>query len=81
MWLLGIELRTSGRTVSALNHGAISPAREGEVKEVFKCLTDLTSEMAQGQITSEDNCASVKMRIRAETCSTHAQKGPCYKCL
>lgn len=26
MWLLGIELRTSGRTVSALNDGAISPA-------------------------------------------------------
>jgi hypothetical protein len=26
MWLLGIELRTSGRTVSSLNHGAISPA-------------------------------------------------------
>jgi hypothetical protein len=27
-WLLGIELRTSGRTVSALNHWAISPAHE-----------------------------------------------------
>ena len=26
MWLLGIELRTSGRAGSALNHGAISPA-------------------------------------------------------
>jgi len=26
MWLLGFELRTSGRTVSALNHWAISPA-------------------------------------------------------
>jgi hypothetical protein len=26
MWLLGIELRASGRTVSALNCGAISPA-------------------------------------------------------
>jgi hypothetical protein len=26
MWLLGIELRTSWRTVSALNHWAISPA-------------------------------------------------------
>jgi nuclear pore complex protein Nup62 len=26
MWLLGIELRTSGRAVSALNHSAISPA-------------------------------------------------------
>jgi hypothetical protein len=26
MWFLGIELRTSGRAVSALNHGAISPA-------------------------------------------------------
>ena len=25
MWLLGIELRTSGRAVSALNHWAISP--------------------------------------------------------
>ena len=27
MWLLGFELRTSGRAVSALNHWAISPAR------------------------------------------------------
>jgi hypothetical protein len=26
MWLLGIELRTSGRAVSVLNHRAISPA-------------------------------------------------------
>jgi hypothetical protein len=26
MWLLGIELRTSGRAFSALNHWAISPA-------------------------------------------------------
>jgi hypothetical protein len=26
MWLLGIEFRTSGRAVSALNHWAISPA-------------------------------------------------------
>jgi len=26
MWLLGIELRTSGRAVSAFNHWAISPA-------------------------------------------------------
>jgi hypothetical protein len=26
MWLLGIELRTSGRAVSVLNHWAISPA-------------------------------------------------------
>ena len=26
MWLLGVELRTSGRAVSALNHWAISPA-------------------------------------------------------
>ena len=26
MWLLGIELKTSGRAVNALNHWAISPA-------------------------------------------------------
>jgi hypothetical protein len=26
MWLLGIELRTPGRTVSVLNHWTISPA-------------------------------------------------------
>jgi hypothetical protein len=26
MWLLGFELRTSGRAVGALNHWAISPA-------------------------------------------------------
>jgi hypothetical protein len=28
MWLLGFELKTSGRAVSAVNHWAISPARE-----------------------------------------------------
>jgi hypothetical protein len=28
MWLLGIELRTSGRAVGALNRWAISPAPE-----------------------------------------------------
>jgi len=28
MWLLGIELRTSGRAVSALNHWDISPAQQ-----------------------------------------------------
>jgi hypothetical protein len=27
MWLLGFELRTSGRAVGALNHRAISPAQ------------------------------------------------------
>jgi hypothetical protein len=26
MWMLGIELRSSGKTVSAFNHLAISPA-------------------------------------------------------
>ena len=31
MWLLGIELRTSGRAVSALNHWAISPAQSSSV--------------------------------------------------
>jgi hypothetical protein len=31
MWLLGIELRTSGRTVSALNRRAISPALSLEI--------------------------------------------------
>jgi hypothetical protein len=28
MWLLGFELRTSRRAISALNHWAISPAPE-----------------------------------------------------
>ena len=31
MWLLGIELRTSGRATGALNHWAISPAPTGGV--------------------------------------------------
>jgi hypothetical protein len=31
MWLLGIELRTSKRTVSALNHLAISPAPRSDI--------------------------------------------------
>jgi hypothetical protein len=34
MWLLGIELRTSGRAVSVLNHWAISPA----TFIIFKCV-------------------------------------------
>ena len=33
MWLLGIELRPSGRTVSALNHWAISPAPKLSVRD------------------------------------------------
>jgi hypothetical protein len=35
MWLLGIELRTSGRTVSALNHWVISPALAPALWETF----------------------------------------------
>ena len=31
MWLLGIKLRTSGRTVSALNHLAISPVPHTDI--------------------------------------------------
>jgi hypothetical protein len=34
MWLLGIELRTSGRTASVLNCEAISPGTKSEVKEL-----------------------------------------------
>jgi hypothetical protein len=48
MWLLGIELRTSGRAVSALNHWAISPAlalcifvRFFWYKKILKCLNDI----------------------------------------
>jgi hypothetical protein len=36
MWLLGFELRTSGRAVSALNHGSISPAQfQGILEAIF----------------------------------------------
>jgi hypothetical protein len=35
MWLLGIELRTFGRAVSALNHWAIAPAHLTTFKERF----------------------------------------------
>jgi hypothetical protein len=44
MWLLGIELSTSGRAVGALNHRAISPARgrtfkgEKNPHEIFQYL-------------------------------------------
>jgi hypothetical protein len=34
MWLLGIELRTFGKAVGALNHGAISPAPFFSIKEI-----------------------------------------------
>jgi hypothetical protein len=34
MWLLGIELRTSGRAASALNHCAISPAPLGRILSI-----------------------------------------------
>jgi hypothetical protein len=37
MWLLGIELRTSGRAGSALNHRAISPALHAIFKGIFPC--------------------------------------------
>jgi hypothetical protein len=33
MWLLGIELRTFRRAVSALNHWAISPAPRKDFKK------------------------------------------------
>ena len=36
MWLLGIELRTSGGTVCALNHWAISPAQDGRILTNFQ---------------------------------------------
>ena len=40
MWLLGIELRTSGRTVSALNRWAISPSPTlNSFQFVLKALT------------------------------------------
>jgi hypothetical protein len=39
MWLLGIELRTSGRVASALNYRTISPVREhGKLNDVHHLL-------------------------------------------
>ena len=35
MWLLGIELRSSRRTVSVLNHWAISPAPHSTFNDIF----------------------------------------------
>jgi hypothetical protein len=35
MWLLGFELRTSGRAVSALNRRAISPAPIADVLNII----------------------------------------------
>jgi len=37
IWWLGFELRTSGRAVSALNHWAISPALEANLKYQDQC--------------------------------------------
>jgi hypothetical protein len=39
MWLLGIELRTSGRAVSALSYWAISPAHNSPFKDSLCCHT------------------------------------------
>jgi len=44
MWLLGIELKTSGRAVSALNCKAISPAPS---KEYFNA-NEIEEEMGEG---------------------------------
>jgi hypothetical protein len=39
MWLLGVELRTSGRAVGALNRWAISPAQENSFCQVLNGAT------------------------------------------
>jgi hypothetical protein len=39
MWLLGIELRTSGRAVGALNRRAISPALHNHTLEMEIVIT------------------------------------------
>jgi hypothetical protein len=44
MWLLGFELRTFGRAVSALNHGVISPALHVS-KRKLNCHMNSHSEM------------------------------------
>ena len=44
MWLLGIELRTSGRAVSALNLWAISPAPKDAFFKAGLLLSNLTGE-------------------------------------
>ena len=42
MWLLRIEHRTSGRTVSVLNHGAISPALQVDMLWLNMILPNLS---------------------------------------
>ena len=56
MWLLGIELRTSGRTASALNHLAISPALEFllyEIISVFKKNVSASSHLVKKNYTND----------------------------
>jgi hypothetical protein len=56
MWLLGIELRTSGRTVSALNHEAISPAQSILllIKWISVCLWEVICTRAHELQRSEE---------------------------
>jgi hypothetical protein len=48
MWLLGIELRISGRAVSALNHGAISPSLGASSNARNICMVPWSRELSMG---------------------------------
>jgi hypothetical protein len=63
MWLLGIELRTSGREDSALNHRAISPApkkrflSQGALLSCLKCLQKMIHRLLG--VDAESGCESL----------------------
>jgi len=69
MWLLGIELRTSGRAVSALNHWAISPA-------FWKLLILALRRQRQGVYESK---ANLVYRVSSRTAREGYIVRPCLK--
>jgi len=50
LWLLGIELRTSGRAVSALNHWAIAPSPHGDI--LFSTSANAANAQEEAELTS-----------------------------
>jgi hypothetical protein len=65
MWLLGIEHRTSGRAVGALNHWAISPAQDFVLSK-WQCLMPVTVswENRDGILRSVEVCVSWVLTFR-----------------
>jgi hypothetical protein len=59
MWLLGIELRTSGRAVSALNHWANSPVPLQMIFSYHVGCWELNSGPLEEQPVSALNCWAI----------------------